>query len=92
MGVEKVILAKPRGFCAGVEMAVETVERALQRHGAPIYVFHEIVHNRHVVEGFVRRGVRFVHSLKDVPAGAKLIMSLSGIGPFSVSLIRYYFF
>jgi 4-hydroxy-3-methylbut-2-enyl diphosphate reductase len=50
MAVEKVIIAQPRGFCAGVEMAIETVERALERHGAPIYVFHEIVHNKYVVE------------------------------------------
>jgi len=81
MAVEKVILAKPRGFCAGVEMAVETVERALQRHGPPIYVFHEIVHNQHVVEEFTRRGVRFVQSLDEVPAGAKLIFSAHGVSP-----------
>ncbi len=81
MAVEKVILAKPRGFCAGVEMAVETVERALQRHGAPIYVFHEIVHNRHVVREFVRRGVRFVQSVEEVPAGAKLVLSAHGVSP-----------
>ena len=81
MAVEKVILAKPRGFCAGVEMAVETVERALQRHGPPIYVFHEIVHNQHVVGDFTRRGVRFVQSLDEVPAGAKLIFSAHGVSP-----------
>src|SRR5438094_10214505 len=81
MAVEKVILAKPRGFCAGVEMAVETVERALQRHGPPIYVFHEIVHNQHVVGELTRRGVRFVQSLDEVPAGAKLILSESGASP-----------
>jgi 4-hydroxy-3-methylbut-2-enyl diphosphate reductase len=81
MAIEKVILAKPRGFCAGVEMAIETVERALARHGAPIYVFHEIVHNRHVVEQFSERGVRFVQSIDDVPAGAKLIFSAHGVSP-----------
>ena len=81
MAVEKVILAKPRGFCAGVEMAVETVERALQRHGPPIYVFHEIIHNQHVVGEFTRRGVRFVQSLDEVPAGAKLIFSAHGVSP-----------
>jgi 4-hydroxy-3-methylbut-2-enyl diphosphate reductase len=81
MAVEKVILAKPRGFCAGVEMAVETVERTLQRHGAPIYVFHEIVHNRHVVQEFTRRGVQFVQSVEEVPAGAKLILSAHGVSP-----------
>jgi 4-hydroxy-3-methylbut-2-enyl diphosphate reductase len=81
MAVEKVILVKPRGFCAGVEMAVETVERALERHGAPIYVFHEIVHNQHVVRDFVTRGVRFVQSIADVPTGGKLIFSAHGISP-----------
>jgi 4-hydroxy-3-methylbut-2-en-1-yl diphosphate reductase len=81
MTVEKVILAKPRGFCAGVEMAVETVERALKRYGAPIYVFHEIVHNQHVVRDLGQRGVHFVQSVDQVPAGAKLIFSAHGISP-----------
>lgn len=81
MAVERVILAQPRGFCAGVEMAIATVERALQRHGAPIHVFHEIVHNRHVVEEFRRRGVQFVHSVEEVPAGALLILSAHGVSP-----------
>jgi 4-hydroxy-3-methylbut-2-en-1-yl diphosphate reductase len=81
MAVETVILATPRGFCAGVEMAIETVERALQRHGPPIYVFHEIVHNLHVVRDFTRRGVRFIQSLDEVPPGAKLIFSAHGISP-----------
>jgi 4-hydroxy-3-methylbut-2-en-1-yl diphosphate reductase len=81
MSIEKVILAKPRGFCAGVEMAIETVERALKRHGAPVYVFHEIVHNQHVVADFSRRGVRFVQSIAEVPAGARLIFSAHGVAP-----------
>lgn len=81
MAVEKVILAKPRGFCAGVEMAIETVERALKKHGAPIYVFHEIVHNVHVVRNFTERGVRFVQSIDEVSPGAKLIFSAHGISP-----------
>jgi 4-hydroxy-3-methylbut-2-enyl diphosphate reductase len=81
MAVEKVILATPRGFCAGVEMAIETVERALARHGAPLYVFHEIVHNQHVVADFSRRGVRFVQSLDEVPAGARLVFSAHGVAP-----------
>jgi 4-hydroxy-3-methylbut-2-enyl diphosphate reductase len=81
MSVEKVILAKPRGFCAGVEMAIESVERALARHGAPIYVFHEIVHNQHVVTDFSRRGVRFVESIDEVPDGAKLVFSAHGVAP-----------
>lgn len=81
MSVEKVIVAKPRGFCAGVEMAVETVERALKRHGAPLYVFHEIVHNQYVVDNFTSRGVQFVQSIEKVPTGAKLIFSAHGISP-----------
>jgi 4-hydroxy-3-methylbut-2-en-1-yl diphosphate reductase len=81
MSVEKVILAKPRGFCAGVEMAIETVERALERHGAPLYVFHEIVHNQHVVGDFSKRGVRFVQSVDEVPNGSKLVFSAHGVAP-----------
>jgi 4-hydroxy-3-methylbut-2-enyl diphosphate reductase len=81
MQVKEVVIAQPRGFCAGVEMAIETVERTLERHGAPIYVFHEIVHNEHVVRDFVRRGVRFVQSIDEVPAGAKLVFSAHGIAP-----------
>lgn len=81
MAVEKVILVKPRGFCAGVEMAIETVERALARHGAPLYVFHEIVHNRHVVADFSKRGVRFVQSIDEVPVGARLVFSAHGVSP-----------
>jgi 4-hydroxy-3-methylbut-2-enyl diphosphate reductase len=81
MAVKKIILAQPRGFCAGVEMAVETVERALRKYGPPLYVFHEIVHNRHVVQGLVRRGVTFVQSIDQVPSGAKLIFSAHGISP-----------
>lgn len=81
MAIEKVILAKPRGFCAGVEMAIESVERALARHGAPLYVFHEIVHNQHVVGDFSKRGVRFVQSIDEVPSGAKLVFSAHGVAP-----------
>lgn len=81
MAIEKVILAKPRGFCAGVEMAIETVERALRQHRPPIYVFHEIVHNLHVVREFTDRGVHFVQSIDDVPTGAKLVFSAHGISP-----------
>ncbi len=81
MAIEKVILASPRGFCAGVEMAVETVERALARHGAPLYVFHEIVHNQYIVQDFTQRGVRFVQSVDEVPAGSKLVFSAHGVSP-----------
>ncbi|HEX2261747.1 MAG TPA: 4-hydroxy-3-methylbut-2-enyl diphosphate reductase [Candidatus Binatia bacterium] len=81
VAVRKVVIAQPRGYCAGVEMAVETVERALRRHGAPIYVFHEIVHNQYVVEDFARRGVRFVQTIDEVPSGAKLVFSAHGVSP-----------
>ena len=65
----KIILANPRGFCAGVNMAIESLERALEFFGAPLYVYHEIVHNKYVVERFLRRGTVFVESLEDVPEG-----------------------
>ncbi len=81
MPVKQVVVAEPRGFCAGVEMAIETVERALRKYGAPVYVFHEIVHNRHVVEDFTRRGVVFVNSVEEVPAGARLVFSAHGVAP-----------
>lgn len=81
MAIEKVILAKPRGFCAGVEMAIETVERALKKHGAPLYVFHEIVHNQHVVTDFKQKGVVFVNSITEVPAQSNVIFSAHGVSP-----------
>ena len=81
MSVQKVILAKPRGFCAGVEMAIETVERALKKHGAPLYVFHEIVHNQHVVNNFKQKGVVFVNSIAEVPPQSNVIFSAHGISP-----------
>ncbi|MEJ5297090.1 MAG: 4-hydroxy-3-methylbut-2-enyl diphosphate reductase, partial [Armatimonadota bacterium] len=71
----------PRGFCAGVDRAIEIVERALAAHGAPIYVRKEIVHNRHVVEGFRSRGVTFVDSLDEVPDGSVVVFSAHGIAP-----------
>jgi 4-hydroxy-3-methylbut-2-en-1-yl diphosphate reductase len=77
----KVILANPRGFCAGVNMAIEVVEQALKIHGPPIYVYHEIVHNRHVVEGFTGRGVSFVDSIDQIPPGQVVVYSAHGIDP-----------
>ena len=74
-----VLLANPRGFCAGVERAIEIVERALELHGAPIYVRHEIVHNRYVVEDLRRKGAVFVEELEQVPAGATVIFSAHGV-------------
>ncbi len=77
----KLLLSKPRGFCAGVDRAIETVERALNLWGAPIYVKHEIVHNRHVVEALRRKGAVFVEDLHDVPKGERLIYSAHGVSP-----------
>src|SRR5919205_4449087 len=74
-----VLLANPRGFCAGVERAIEIVERALAQFGAPIYVRHEIVHNKHVVESLRGKGAIFVEELDEVPAGATVIFSAHGV-------------
>jgi 4-hydroxy-3-methylbut-2-enyl diphosphate reductase len=75
----EVILANPRGFCAGVDRAIEIVERALERFGAPIYVRHEIVHNRFVVDGLRAKGAVFVEELAEVPAGATVVFSAHGV-------------
>jgi 4-hydroxy-3-methylbut-2-enyl diphosphate reductase len=75
----KVILAQPRGFCAGVVRAIEIVERALEKYGAPIYVRHEIVHNGYVVESLKAKGARFVENLSEVPRGARTIFSAHGV-------------
>jgi 4-hydroxy-3-methylbut-2-enyl diphosphate reductase len=75
----RVVLAQPRGFCAGVERAIEIVERALKKYGPPIYVRHEIVHNRHVVEDLRTRGAVFVDELDEIPAGAITVFSAHGV-------------
>jgi 4-hydroxy-3-methylbut-2-enyl diphosphate reductase len=75
----KVLLANPRGFCAGVDRAIEIVERALQTHGAPIYVRHEVVHNKFVVSDLRAKGAVFVEELDEVPAGATVIFSAHGV-------------
>ncbi|UDL95706.1 4-hydroxy-3-methylbut-2-enyl diphosphate reductase [Lichenihabitans sp. PAMC28606] len=75
----KVVLAQPRGFCAGVVRAVEIVENALVQHGAPVYVRHEIVHNRHVVESLEQKGARFVKDVSEIPDGAVTIFSAHGV-------------
>jgi 4-hydroxy-3-methylbut-2-enyl diphosphate reductase len=74
-----VLLANPRGFCAGVERAIEIVERALEQYGAPIYVRHEIVHNKYVVDNLRAKGAVFVEELDEVPAGATVIFSAHGV-------------
>jgi len=75
----ELLLANPRGFCAGVDRAIEIVERALALHGAPIYVRHEVVHNKFVVEGLKTKGAIFIEELKDVPSGSILIFSAHGV-------------
>ena len=75
----EVLLANPRGFCAGVERAISIVERALQLYGAPIYVRHEVVHNKFVVDDLRRKGAVFVEELDQVPAGSTLIFSAHGV-------------
>ena len=75
----KIVLAQPRGFCAGVVRAIDIVERALVKYGAPVYVRHEIVHNRHVVESLTAKGARFVSELDEIPEGAITIFSAHGV-------------
>ena len=77
----KILLANPRGFCAGVNMAIECVDRVLKLKGPPIYVYHEIVHNKHVVDRFVKQGVVFVNSIEEVPNGGTVVYSAHGVSP-----------
>src|SRR5438270_6999911 len=77
----KVILANPRGFCAGVVMAIDSLDRAIELYGPPIYVYHEIVHNRPVVERFRDRGVVFVDHIDEVPPGGTVLYSAHGVAP-----------
>jgi 4-hydroxy-3-methylbut-2-enyl diphosphate reductase len=79
--VEKILLAAPRGYCAGVDRAVQTVERALARYGPPVYVRKEIVHNKHVVEQLRARGAIFVESETEVPEGSVTVFSAHGVAP-----------
>ncbi len=81
MAVKRVLLAKPRGYCAGVDRAVEAVERALEQHGAPVYVRKQIVHNRHVVETLSERGAVFVDETDEVPPGSLVVFSAHGVAP-----------
>lgn len=84
----KIILASPRGFCAGVNMAIESLDLALRAFGPPVYVFHEIVHNKHVVEAFRDKGAVFVDDLREVPTGANLLFSAHGVAPEIRQLAR----
>jgi len=77
----EILVASPRGFCAGVSYAIDIVELVLEQHGTPVYVRHEIVHNRHVVEGLRARGAVFVEDLSDVPRGSLLVFSAHGVSP-----------
>ncbi len=77
--MKEIILANPRGFCAGVDRAINIVERALEKYGAPIYVRHEVVHNTFVVEGLKRKGAIFIDDLQDVPPGNTVIFSAHGV-------------
>ena len=79
--MEEVLLASPRGFCAGVDRAIEIVERALERFGPPVYVRHEIVHNQHVVDDLRERGAIFIEDPKEAPEGAVLVFSAHGVSP-----------
>jgi len=76
-----IYLAKTQGFCAGVAFAVDIVDQALDKYGAPLYVYHEIVHNTYVVDGFRKKGVIFVEDIKDVPEGERVIFSAHGVPP-----------
>jgi len=77
----KILLASPRGFCAGVNMAIDTLETAIRLYGTPVYVFHEIVHNKHVVDRFVGEGAVFVNAVEEVPEGGVLLFSAHGVAP-----------
>src|SRR6266540_2249528 len=77
----RVLLAKPRGYCAGVDRAVDTVELALQRYGAPVYVRKQIVHNLHVVRSLEAKGAIFVEEETEVPEGATVVLSAHGVAP-----------
>src|SRR5215470_13149277 len=88
MVVERVLLAEPRGFCAGVEMAIKALQEMVETFDPPVYCYHEIVHNRLVVDRFRAQGVVFVDDIDDVPAGAPLMLSAHGSAPEVVAAAR----
>ena len=77
----KILLASPRGFCAGVNMAIESLDLTLKTFGAPVYVYHEIVHNKYVVDSFRKKGAVFVDDLQEVPENSVLLFSAHGVSP-----------
>ncbi len=84
----KVLLASPRGFCAGVNMAIESLDLAIREFGAPVYIYHEIVHNRYVVDTFQDKGAIFVNDLEEVPPGSYLLFSAHGVSPETRRIAR----
>src|SRR6516165_8557943 len=84
----KIILAQPRGFCAGVVRAIDIVDRALEKYGSPVYVRHEIVHNKHVVDGLKAKGAIFVEELSEVPEGSITVFSAHGVARSVVTEAR----
>ena len=89
---KKIVVASPRGFCAGVVRAIETVENTLNKYGAPVYVLHEIVHNKHVIAHLEKRGAIFVKELSDIPPGEICIFSAHGVSTvIQEEAIRYGF-
>jgi 4-hydroxy-3-methylbut-2-enyl diphosphate reductase len=86
--VDRVLLAEPRGFCAGVEKAIKALAWMVRVFEPPVYCYHEIVHNRHVVDQFEAQGVIFVDDIDDVPAGAPLMLSAHGSAPEVVTSAR----
>lgn len=86
--MKEILIAAPRGFCAGVDRAISIVERALEVYGTPLYVHHEIVHNRHVVDGLRAKGVIFVDTLDEIPANQTVIFSAHGVSPAVVQTAK----
>ena len=87
-GAKRILLAAPRGYCAGVDRAVVAVEKALERYGAPVYVRKQIVHNIHVVRELESRGVIFVDEVEEVPTGSNIVFSAHGVSPMVVEEAR----